>query len=138
MRLLEALGIREKIEAASAYIPDARAYDVKWFFPKWTADGHFTTGKVWEFNTKLYKCRQDHDGQEDYTPDRTPALWELVPDPTEDGTREHPISYNAGMALENGKYYTQYAELYLCTRDTENPVYNDLRDLVGLYVEVAT
>lgn len=40
------------------------------------------------------------------------------------------------MALENGKYYTQSNVVYLCNRDTGNPVYNQLSDLVGLYVEV--
>ena len=40
------------------------------------------------------------------------------------------------MALENGKYYTQNDVMYLCTRDTANAVYNNLADLVGVYVEV--
>ena len=39
------------------------------------------------------------------------------------------------MALEAGKYYSQSGAVYLCTRDTVNPVYSDLADLVGLYVE---
>ena len=42
------------------------------------------------------------------------------------------------MALENGKYYTQSDVLYRCTRDTGNPVYNTLAELVGIYVEVVT
>jgi hypothetical protein len=40
------------------------------------------------------------------------------------------------MALEHGKYYTQDGVTYLCIRDTGNPVYNHLSDLVGLYVEI--
>ena len=40
------------------------------------------------------------------------------------------------MALENGKYYSQDGVTYLCNRDTVNPVYNPLRELVGLYVGV--
>ena len=39
------------------------------------------------------------------------------------------------MALESGKYYSQSGAVYLCTRDTVNPVYSDLANLVGLYVE---
>ena len=39
------------------------------------------------------------------------------------------------MALENGKYYSQDGVTYLCNRDTVNPVYNPLRELVGLYVK---
>ena len=41
------------------------------------------------------------------------------------------------MALENGKYYIQDGVTYLCNRDTGNPVYNALSELVGLYVEIA-
>ena len=41
------------------------------------------------------------------------------------------------MELENGKYYSQDGVTYLCTRDTGIPVYNPLKDLVGIYVEVA-
>ena len=39
------------------------------------------------------------------------------------------------MALENGKYYVQNDTIYLCNRDTVNPVYDDLSRLVGLYAE---
>jgi hypothetical protein len=41
------------------------------------------------------------------------------------------------MALEEGKYYKQYDVVYLCTRDTVNPVYADLIGLVGIYVTLA-
>ena len=40
------------------------------------------------------------------------------------------------MALESGKYYIQGGMTYLCSRDTINPVYNALSELVGIYVEV--
>ena len=51
------------------------------------------------------------------------------------GTREDPIPYDGNMALESGKYYIQNGVIYLCNRDTVNPVYNSLSELVGLYVE---
>ena len=51
------------------------------------------------------------------------------------GTLEDPIPYSGNMALENGKYYMQDGKIYKCTRDTVNPVYNALSELVGLYVE---
>lgn len=43
-----------------------------------------------------------------------------------------------GMALESGKYYNQGGVTYLCNRDTGNPVYHALSELVGLYVMVVT
>ena len=51
------------------------------------------------------------------------------------GTLEDPIPYSGNMALESGKYYLQNSKIYRCTRDTVNPVYNALSELVGLYVE---
>ena len=54
---------------------------------------------------------------------------------THDGTVDDPIPYNGNMALTAGKYYYQSGAIYLCIRDTGNPVYNPLSDLVGLYVE---
>jgi hypothetical protein len=54
---------------------------------------------------------------------------------THAGTMEDPIPYNGNMRLENGKYYIQDNVIYLCTRDTVNPVYNPLAELVGVYVE---
>jgi hypothetical protein len=56
---------------------------------------------------------------------------------THSGTVDDPIPYNGNMVLENGKYYCQDYVVYLCIRDTGNPVYHNLADLVGLYVEVA-
>lgn len=56
---------------------------------------------------------------------------------THDGTIDDPILYSGNMALESGKYYLQEYVIYRCTRDTINPVYNALADLVGIYVENA-
>ena len=56
-------------------------------------------------------------------------------DETHSGTEDDPTPYSGNMALENGKYYMQDGEIYLCNRDTGNPVYNALADLVGVYVE---
>ena len=54
---------------------------------------------------------------------------------TQAGTLDDPIPYNNNMALEAGKYYVQGGATYRCTRSTEIPVYADLKDLVGIYVE---
>ena len=56
---------------------------------------------------------------------------------THTGTIDDPIPYNGNMALVNGLYYMQNYEIYLCNRDTVNPVYGALSELVGLYVETA-
>lgn len=53
---------------------------------------------------------------------------------THAGTEDDPIPYSGNMALEQGKYYMQDYVVYLCIRDTINPVYNALSELVGIYV----
>lgn len=63
----------------------------------------------------------------------TESLYTRI-DEQHDGTKYDPIPYSGNMALEAGKYYSQGGKTYLCNRDTGNPVYNALADLVGLYV----
>lgn len=65
----------------------------------------------------------------------TESLYTRI-DEIHDGTQYDPIPYNGNMTLYNGKYYSQDGVTYLCNRDTVNPVYNKLSELVGIYVEV--
>ena len=75
--------------------------------------------------------------QEHYPPGTgTESMYTRI-DEKHDGTKYDPIPYDGNMALVSGLYYTQGGVLYLCNRDTVNPVYHALSELVGLYVEVA-
>ncbi len=135
MTRTEAHLIRSRLEGAAQHIPEIEAYDVIWMYPQWTEDGQYTTGKVWEHRGKLWRCRQDHTGQASYEPSTdTAALWELIPPPCEEGTRDNPYVYAPGMALVEGKYYAEAGVLYICTRSTGIPVYQALDELVGLYI----
>lgn len=88
------------------------------------------------YEDKLYKVIQEHTVQSQYAPGTgTESLYTEISE-SHTGTTNDPIPYNNNMALENGKYYVQDGVVYKCTRDTGNPVYNPLKDLVGLYVEV--
>lgn len=51
--------------------------------------------------------------------------------------RLNVLAGSGNMALTAGLYYVQDYTIYLCTRDTVNPVYNAMADLIGLYVEKA-
>lgn len=125
------------------------ALEVVDWYPKWGVDEGFCEGDTITKNTKfqyegkLYACLQDHTIMPHYYPSiNTASLYvEVTPEYTDQGeelgTLENPIPYEGNMALENGKYYSQDGVTYLCNRDTINPVYNALKDLVGLYVEVA-
>lgn len=142
--------IKRNIEEMNALnLSAVEALEVKNWYPIWGETENFregdtiTAGTKMQYGDKLYAALQTHTIQAIYPPSiHTASLYTEVTEDyneegEENGTRENPIDYNGNMALEEGKYYTQDGVVYLCTRDTINPVYNALKDLVGLYVEVA-
>lgn len=120
-------------------VSDEDALQMKSIYPQWES----LVGKAvkkdekMQYDGRLWKVLQDHTVQEQYKPGTgTESLYTEVVESAA-GTLEDPIPYNNNMELENGKYYSQGGVVYKCTRDTGQPVYNPLADLVGLYVEVA-
>ena len=126
-------------------LTDEQALEVKEMFPMWDdlIGTDVTAGIRFQYDGKLYEVLQDHTVLTHYQPCiNTAALYkEVVLETNEEGelngTLENPIPYEGNMVLENGKYYTQDGVTYLCTRDSGNPVYHALKDLIGLYVELA-
>ena len=116
-------------------VDDATALRMREFYPDWKADTAYTVGFKVQRNGRLYKVVQAHTSQAGWEPENVASLWTEICE-THDGSKYDPIPYDGNMVLENGKYYTQGDVLYVCTRDTVNPVYHALADLVGLYVEV--
>lgn len=124
------------------------ALEVVDWFPQWGVDEGFTVGDTvtkglkFKYDGKLWAVLQDHTILEHYYPSiNTASLYvEVTPEYNENGeelgTLDNPIPYDGNMILENGKYYIQEGTIYKCNRDTINPVYHALRDLVGLYVEL--
>lgn len=133
-KVMEAI-VRLSQNQADRLTDDQEALKVKALAKRWKVGEAVKVGDRRLYNDLLYKCRQAHTTQADWTPDVTPALWEVI-DETHAGTADDPIPYSTGMQLYNGKYYTEDGILYLCNRDTGQAVYNTLADLVGLYVEV--
>lgn len=122
-------------------LDDAQALTVKAIYPQW-ADVIGQTvplGYKFLYGNVLYKTIQDNlQIQEQWIPgEGTESLYAVINE-TNAGTKEDPIPYSGNMALESGKYYSQDGVVYLCNRDTEIPVYQALKDLVGLYVEEVT
>lgn len=130
-----AMLIKQQINSIT--VDDNTALRMLEFFPGWAAGVAYTTGYKVQHGGKLWRCVQAHTSQPGWEPSTaTASLWEQINE-THDGTLEAPIPYSGNMALEAGKYYIQDYTIYLCTRDTVNPVYNPLAELVGLYVEIA-
>ena len=105
------------------------------FYPEWSAGQAYTAGYKAQRGGKLWRCIQAHTAQTGWEPENAASLWTEICE-SHDGTKYDPIPYNGNMALTEGLYYTQGGVTYLCNRDTVNPVYNALAELVGLYVEV--
>ena len=115
-------------------VDDATAYRMREFYPEWQSGQSYLVGYKLLYGGKLYRVIQAHTSQDDWTPDAVASLFERI-DETHDGSKYDPIPYEGNMALENGKYYVQDGVTYLCSRDTGNPVYHALSELVGLYAE---
>ena len=115
-------------------VDDNTALRMVAFYPEWTADTEYTAEYKVQHNGKLWRCIQAHTSQTGWEPENAASLWTEICE-SHAGTLEDPIPYSGNMALESGKYYMQDGKVYHCTRDTGNPVYNALSELVGLYVE---
>ena len=127
-----AMLIRQQINGLT--VDDNTALRMREFYPEWAAGVDYATGYKVQHGGRLWRCVQAHTGQTGWEPENAPALWTEICE-THGGTLTDPIPYSGNMALESGKYYSQSGAVYLCTRDTVNPVYSALADLVGLYVE---
>lgn len=124
-------------------ISDTDALKYKDLYPDWNEFIGKSLKKDFKVNhnDKLYKTLQEIGtvlDQQGYRPGEvgSEALYAEINE-TNQGTLEDPIPYNNNMELFEGKYYSQNEVIYKCTRNTEQPVYQDLSGLVGIYVEVA-
>ena len=124
--------VRAQINTLS--VDDATALRMTEFYPEWSAGQAYTAGYKVQYGGKLWRCKQAHTSIATWEPENAASLWEQICE-THDGTKYDPIPYDGNMALEAGKYYSQSSAVYLCTRDTGQPVYNALSELVGIYVE---
>lgn len=129
--------IRQQVNTLS--VDDDTAFRMKAFYPTFDEIIGQTVKQGFKFThgEKLYKTLQAQLTIAAHYPPGigTESLYTEICE-THDGSKYDPIPYSGNMALENGKYYTQDGVTYRCIRDTGNPVYHNLADLVGLYVEM--
>ena len=122
---------------------DEQAAEVPTLYPVWKAGeaAEVDYRRHYEPDGKLYKCRQAHTTQADWTPDITPALWAVI-DVSHAGTMEDPIPASRGMDYTYGEYYLdpEDEKIYLCKRggEEEGGVINLQylpHELIGQYFE---
>lgn len=130
------LFIKQQINTLT--VDDNTALRMVEFYPEWAAGQAYAAGYKVRQVGKLWRCKDPgHTSQAGWEPSiNTASLWEEICE-AHTGTLADPIPYDGNMELSAGLYYTQDGVTYLCNRNTGQPVYNALSDLVGLYVEVA-
>ena len=135
MRKSEALKLRHHIETAVQSLPDSEALEAVKLYREWEAGVDYATGYKVQRGGRLWRCLQAHTSQTGWEPSiNTASLWEEICE-AHAGTLDDPIPYDGNMALTAGLYYIQDCVIYLCTRDTINPVYQPLSELVDIYVK---
>ena len=97
---------------------DENALKVIDLFPMWAVGLTVSEGERYQYEGRLYKVRQAHTTQADWTPDKAPDLYVLV-DVTHEGTIDDPIPAVAGMEYVYGKYYIEGETVYICKRTGE-------------------
>ena len=131
-----ALLVRQQINTLD--VDDQTALRMLEFYPEWNSLIGKTVDSGFRFrhDGKLYKTiPASHTFQADWVPGvGTESIYNRI-DEEHAGTLADPIPYDGNMELSAGLYYIQDYVIYLCNRDTGIAVYNDLSDLVGIYVE---
>ena len=78
MKRFEAIKYRTSIEGAASLQDDAAALENIDLYPLWQAGIAVNVGDRLRYEETLYKVIQAHTTQDDWTPDKTPALFVVV------------------------------------------------------------
>lgn len=140
--LLKANKMRPYVEKAVQSLDNFDALKIKKLYPSWeslVSVGSIIAEPGYKFfyDRDLYECvNANPTFQKDWIPGvGTESLYTRI-DEEHAGTLADPIPYSGNIVLNEGLYYSQNGQTYICTRDTGTAVHHALADLVGLYVEV--
>lgn len=95
-------------------------------------------GFKFTYKDELWKVREGkkHTPQDQYPPSiNTASLYERI-DETHLGTKDDPIPYDPTMKVYKDKYYIRNDKLYLCIRDSGNPLYAEPDALLDIYFKL--
>lgn len=126
------MAMRSFMQPQLMTLSDSEALEKKVLYDTWSSKIgiNVSQGERLYYDDKLYKVRQEHLVQEQYPPSTdTLSLYEVIQEQST-GTKDDPIAYVRNMALEHGKFYTQYDILYECYNAMQAMPY-DLKDLAA-------
>lgn len=130
----EVLAMLIPTQVNSITVDDNTALRMLSYYPQWAPGTDYPAGYKVQYGGKLWRCLQGHGSIVGWEPENVTSLWTEVCE-SHDGSEDDPIPYSGNMALTAGLCYMQDWVVYRCIRDTGNPVYHRLEELVGLYVE---
>lgn len=135
VEMMRQIGTGIALAMQKSELTDQEALQVKNLHKEWKPGEAVIEGDRLQYGDLLYKCRQAHTTQADWTPDKTPALWEVI-DEEHAGTQDDPIPWSTGMHPEEGKYYIEGDLLAKCIEDPQTTLYGILASLCpGRYFE---
>ncbi len=120
IKMGEAMKEQLQEEYVLSMATDTEAYTMRYLYEEWVPEYDYVTGDRRLFNDSLYKCKQNHKSQKEYTPDLVPALWDIINADPEKGTKDNPIvipDVMSSMVYVKGKYYLEDGVLYLMNRE---------------------
>lgn len=100
---------------------DEEAYVMRYKYEEWKVKTKYEVNDRRRYGDNLYKCKQAHTSEEgpDRTPDKLPALWDIINGDETKGTLENPIPIPepfSSMVYTYGLYYLENNILYQCER----------------------
>jgi hypothetical protein len=129
--------LKLSIKQARQITDDQEALEVQILYKSWDQQigKQLNVGEYVQHEGKLYRVLQAHVAQSVWAPGNGTESMFVVIDKEHTGTLEDPIPYGGNMELFNGKHYIQNDVVYLCIRDSGTPLYHDLANLIGVYVQ---
>lgn len=103
-------------------------------YPTWSTGVKYTKDYKIQYNNKLYKVLQEHTSQENWKPDTTVTLFEII-DEEHEGTIDDPIPAAVNMIYYKDKYYIEDNIIYKCIRDSEIALQYMPSQLLNIYFE---
>lgn len=134
---------QDHLEAALSYLTDEEAVTVADLHQEWQPYTAYSIGERKLYEKNLYRCRQNHRSEAQYTPDLVPALWDII-HPADYGTIDNPVivpNQVSSMVYIKGRYYLDEGILYLMNREgmkdgEEVSLAYRPSQLVGQYFEI--
>ena len=97
--------VKDLLHKASASLTDEDALEAVELFPVWAVGVNVTKGMRLRYEGELYRVEQDHTTQEDWTPDKTPALYTKVAEPGKIPVWKQPTGAQDAYRLNDKVYY---------------------------------